>query len=158
MRWCCSGSTGCRTPTRSCWATPRTGKVRTILTERDSTWVDLMDDMAWLDQGKNFTWVSERDGWNHVYVISRDGKSVRLVTRGAYDVSEVLGADDREGWLYYIASPEQPAQRYLFRTRLDGKGQPERLSPKRNRELTSTTAHPIFGTPWRPTRASAIRR
>ncbi|HKG33679.1 MAG TPA: S9 family peptidase [Gemmatimonadales bacterium] len=108
----------------------RTGKVRTVLTERDSTWVDLTDELAWLNDGKNFLWVSERDGWNHVYVVSRDGKSVRLVTRGAYDVSEVLGADDREGWLYYLASPEQPAQRYLFRTRLDGKGQGERLSPK----------------------------
>jgi dipeptidyl-peptidase-4 len=108
----------------------QTGKVRTVLTERDSTWVNLTDDLVWLNQGKSFLWVSERDGWNHVYVVSRDGKTVRLVTRGPYDVSDVLGADDREGWLYYSASPEQPAQRYLFRTRLDGKGQPERLSPR----------------------------
>ncbi len=108
----------------------RTGKVRTILTERDSTWVDLVDDLAWLNGGKNFLWVSERDGWNHVYLVSRDGKSVRLVTRGDYDVAKILGADEKSGWLYYIASPEQPSQRYLFRTRLDGKGSPERLSPK----------------------------
>jgi dipeptidyl-peptidase-4 len=108
----------------------RTGKVRTILTERDSTWVDLVDDLAWLNGGKNFLWVSERDGWNHVYLVSRDGKSVRLVTRGGYDVAKILGADEKSGWLYYIASPEQPSQRYLFRTRLDGKGSPERLSPK----------------------------
>ena len=107
----------------------RTGKVRTILTERDSTWVDLVDDLNWLQNGKSFTWVNERDGWNHVYVVSRDGKSVRLVTRGKYDVSEVLGADEKSGWLYYVASPDQPTQRYLFRTRLDGKGNPERLSP-----------------------------
>ena len=108
----------------------RTGKVRTILTERDSTWVDLVDDLAWLNGGKSFLWVSERDGWNHVYLVSRDGKSVRLVTRGDYDVAKILGADEKSGWLYYIASPEQPSQRYLFRTRLDGKGSPERLSPK----------------------------
>ena len=54
-----------------------------MLTEHDSTWVDVVDDVVWLDGGKQFTWVSERDGWNHVYVVSRDGKSVRLVTRGA---------------------------------------------------------------------------
>jgi dipeptidyl-peptidase-4 len=108
----------------------RTGGVRTILIERDSTWVDLVDDVAWLNDGKNFLWVSERDGWNHVYVVSRDGKSIRLVTRGAHDVSKVLGADEKGGWLYYIASPEQPSQRYLFRTRLDGRGVPERLSPR----------------------------
>jgi dipeptidyl-peptidase-4 len=107
----------------------RTGQVRTILTERDSSWVDAIDDLVWLNGGKSFTWVSERDGWNHVYVVSRDGKSMRLVTRGSFDVQKVVGVDDKGGWLYYIASPEQPSQRYLFRSRLDGKGAPERLSP-----------------------------
>jgi dipeptidyl-peptidase-4 len=107
----------------------RTGKVQTVLTERDSTWVDLTDDLVWLKGGKSFTWASERDGWNHVYIVSRDGKAMRLVTRGAYDVVDMLGADEKSGWLYFIASPDQPSQRYLFRTRLDGKGTPERLSP-----------------------------
>ena len=109
----------------------RTGQVRTVLTERDSTWVEVVDDLVWLDGGKNFTWVSERDGWKHVYVVSRDGRTSRLVTKGDYDVLEVKGIDPKGGWLYYIASPENPVQRYLFRTRLDGKGKPERLSPVR---------------------------
>ena len=74
--------------------------------------------------------MSERDGWNHVYVVSRDGKSVRLVTRGAFDVVKVLGTDERGGWVYYLASPDQPSQRYLYRTRLNGRGSPERLSPR----------------------------
>jgi dipeptidyl-peptidase-4 len=108
----------------------RSGKVRTLLTERDSTWVEVIDDLVWLNGGNSFTWVSERDGWNHVYVVSRDGKSVRLVTRGAFDVLKVVGVDDKSGWLYYIASPDQPSQRYLFRSRLDGKGTAERLSPR----------------------------
>jgi dipeptidyl-peptidase 4 len=107
----------------------RTGQVRTVLTERDSTWVDVVDDLVWLKGGKEFTWVSERDGWKHVYVVSRDGKTVRLVTPGAYDVLEVKGVDDKGGWLYYIASPDNPTQKYLFRTRLDGKGKAVRLSP-----------------------------
>ncbi|HEY8259541.1 MAG TPA: S9 family peptidase, partial [Gemmatimonadales bacterium] len=107
----------------------RTGKVRTVLTERDSTWVEVVNDMVWLDGGKSFTWVSERDGWNHAYVVTRDGKSVRLVTKGPFDVLEIEGVDTKGGWLYYIASPDNPTQRYLFRTRLNGKGKPERLSP-----------------------------
>ena len=108
----------------------RTGKVRTVLTERDTTWVEVINDVVWLEGGKSFTWVSERDGWNHVYVVSRDGKSVRLVTKGTFDVLEIEGIDGKGGWLYYIASPDNPTQRYLFRTRLDGKGKPERLSPR----------------------------
>ena len=107
----------------------RTGRVRTVLTERDTTWVDVVDDVVWIDGGKRFTWVSERDGWNHVYTVSRDGKTVRLVTKGPFDVLEVVGVDVKGGWLYYIASPDNPTQRYLFRSRLNGNGKPERISP-----------------------------
>ncbi len=108
----------------------RSGQVRTVLTEHDSTWVDVVDDLVWLQSGKEFTWVSERDGWKHVYAVSRDGKSVRLVTKGNFDVLEVKGIDDKGGWLYYVASPDNPTQKYLYRTRLDGKGTPQRISPQ----------------------------
>ncbi|MGE0353208.1 MAG: S9 family peptidase [Gemmatimonadales bacterium] len=105
------------------------GAARTVLTERDSAWVDLVDEVTWLDDGKAFLWPSERDGWRHIYRVSRDGRSVRLVTPGAFDVISVAGVDPRGGWLYYLASPEDATRRYLYRTRLDGRGGPERLSP-----------------------------
>ena len=54
----------------------------------------------------------------------------RLVTKGNFDVLEVEGIDDKGGWLYYVASPDNPTQKYLFRTRLDGKGKPERITPR----------------------------
>ncbi len=107
----------------------RTGAVRTILTERDSTWVELVDDFAWVQKGRRFIWMSERDGWNHAYLVSRDGRDVRLLTRGNFDVLNVAGLDEKGGYLYYTASPENPAQRYLYRVRLNGRGQPERVSP-----------------------------
>ncbi len=108
-----------------------TGRVRTVLTERDSTWTDVVDDVVWLEGGKSFTWVSDRSGWKHVYMVSRDGKTIRPVTKGPFDVIDVLGIDGKGGWLYYVASPENPTQRYLFRTRLNGKGNPERITPAR---------------------------
>jgi len=108
----------------------RTGKVRTVLTERDSAWVEVVDDLQWLDNGKNFTWVSERDGWQHVYLVSRDGKQVRLITPEAFDVASIQRIDEKAGWLYFIASPENPAQRFLYRTRLNGTGKAERLTPE----------------------------
>ena len=107
------------------------GQVRTVLTEHDSTWTDVVDDVVWLEGGKSFTWMSDRSGWKHVYVVSRDGKSVRAVTKGSFDVIDVLGIDGKGGWLYYVASPENPTQRYLFRSRLNGKGNPERITPAR---------------------------
>ncbi|HET6798250.1 MAG TPA: DPP IV N-terminal domain-containing protein [Gemmatimonadales bacterium] len=108
----------------------RTGAVRTVLTEHDSAWVEVVNDLTWLDRNKSFLWVSERDGWRHAYTVSRDGKSTRLVTRGAYDISKIIGADEKNGWLYFVASPDQPSQQYLFRTRLNGAGPAERLTPE----------------------------
>jgi dipeptidyl-peptidase-4 len=108
-----------------------TGAVRTILTEQDSAWVNVVDDLTWLNDGRNFLWLSERDGWNHAYLVSRDGRSLRLLTPGNYDIAGIEGVDAKGGWLYYRASPDNPTQRYLYRVRLDGKGRPERLTPAR---------------------------
>lgn len=108
----------------------RTGRVRTILTERDDAWVDVdSDDINWLDGGKRFLWVSERDGWRHAYTVSRVGTSIKLITPGAFDLTSVESVDEAGGWLYYRASPENATQRYLYRAALDGSGKQERLSP-----------------------------
>jgi dipeptidyl-peptidase-4 len=115
-----------------------TGGVRTVLTERDSAWVDVVDDLRWIDGGKRFTWISERDGWRHLYVVSRDGSKARLVTPGAFDLHNpasafgqpfVVGVDSAAGWIYYTASPDNATQLYLYRSRLDGKGRQERVTP-----------------------------
>ena len=108
----------------------RTGRTRTILTERDKAWVDVVNDLQWLDDGRRFTWVSERDGWSHVYYVSRSGKKLTLLTPGEFDVISVQSVDEKGGWLYYIASPDNPTQRYLYRFRLDGSGKAERLTPQ----------------------------
>lgn len=110
-------------------ADARTGAVRSIHQDHDSAWVDVVDDVKWLGGGKEFLWVSEQDGWRHVYVISRDGKQVRLVTPGAFDVIDVIGADPDQEWLYFTASPENATQQYLYRIRIGGTTKPERLTP-----------------------------
>ncbi|HEY2460574.1 MAG TPA: DPP IV N-terminal domain-containing protein, partial [Candidatus Acidoferrum sp.] len=81
----------------------KTGAVRNLYTDKDKAWVDVVDDLKWLNGSKEFLWVSEQDGWRHVYVISRDGKQVRLVTAGPFDVISVVGVDPEEQWLYYMA-------------------------------------------------------
>jgi dipeptidyl-peptidase-4 len=105
------------------------GDIQTILVEQDEAWVDVHDDLHWLEDGWRFTWMSERDGWRHVYVYDRSGQNSRLVTPGQFDVIRVEHIDKEGKWLYYTASPDNPTQRYLYRVRLDGKKKPERLSP-----------------------------
>jgi len=107
----------------------KTGAVRSVYQDHDSAWVDVVDHLQWLHGGKDFLWVSEKDGWRHVYLISRDGKQMHLVTQGEFDVEELLGAGAEEQWIYYTASPQNATQRYLYRTRLDGKPTTERLTP-----------------------------
>ena len=112
-------------------ANAQTGEVRTILTEKDDAWVDVfMPKMRWLDGGKRFLWFSEKDGWQHIYSVSRDGSDAKLLTPGNFDALSAPGVDEASGWLYYIASPDNATQRYLFRTRLDGSGRAERVTPE----------------------------
>ena len=123
----------------------RTGKVRPVLTEKDEAWVDIAwgdidwdktglarGDAEWIDGGKRFLWASERDGWRHIFSVSRDGSDVKTITSGNYDVVSVERVDQKGGWIYFIASPESATQRYLYRVRLDGSSKAERLTPAAN--------------------------
>ncbi len=105
------------------------GSTSVILTEKDDAWVDVHNDLKWLDEGRAFTWVSDRDGWRHLYRVARDGGEMSLLTPGKYDVISIQKIEPASGWVYFIASPDNPAQRYLYRVNLDGNGRAERLSP-----------------------------
>ena len=88
-----------------------------------------MDEVRWIDKGRAFLWVSERDGWQHVFRVPREGGDATLVTKFDADVTDVVGLDEARGWLYFLASPEHAAERYLYRSKLDGTGRPERVTP-----------------------------
>jgi len=106
-----------------------TGSAVTIFTDTDKAWVDVCDDMTWLGNGKYFTFISERGGWKQLYKISRDGKTIINLTPGNYDIIQLISTNEKAGYLYFTASPDDPTTAYLFRTKMDGKGKLERLSP-----------------------------
>ena len=110
-------------------ASASTGAVRQVYRDEDKAWVNVVDNLRWLHSGKDFLWLSERDGWRHAYLVPRQGGEARLITRGDFDVISVEGIDSPEEWLYYIASPENATERYLYRSRLDGSGRAERMTP-----------------------------
>jgi dipeptidyl-peptidase-4 len=107
-----------------------TGTVRRVLTEEDDAWVEVVDDLEWLEGGRYFTWVSEADGWKRVYRVAReDGRAVPLTPAGE-DILEMVQVDEEGGWLYYLASPGDPKASYLYRAPLDGSpGPAERMTP-----------------------------
>lgn len=116
----------------------QTGAAQTIYTEKDSAWIDIQPlwdndyiwgGWDWLNGGKEFIWPSEKDGWRHLYRISRDGKKETLITVGNYDVMDIACIDYKAGYVYFMASPANATQKYLYRTKLDGKGKLELVSP-----------------------------
>ncbi|MES2265219.1 MAG: S9 family peptidase [Bacteroidota bacterium] len=115
-----------------------TGKSSTIYQEKDATWIDILPTWEehyyyggwdWFKKGADFLWASEKDGWRHLYRISRDGKKEKLITKGNYDVMQINAVDEASGYVYFSASPDNATQKYLYRTKLDGSGKAERLTP-----------------------------
>lgn len=113
-----------------------TGAATQVYEETDKAWIDVKsrysDDPTgweWIDGGKDFLWVSEKDGWRHLFRESRDGKKERLLTVGNYDLISLKGIDEKGGYAYFMASPDNATQQYLYRVRLDGKGKLELVSP-----------------------------
>jgi dipeptidyl-peptidase 4 len=108
---------------------PHTGETNIIFTDTDACWVEVMREWRWIDNGSRFLWLSERDGWQHLYAVSIDDHSVTLLTPGDYDVISLVGVDEKEDCAYFIASPDNATQRYLYRAPLDGSGKAERVTP-----------------------------
>ncbi len=112
-------------------ADANTGTVRSLVAERDSAFLDDVGSIPWIGAGANrrLLWTSERDGWRHLYSVSPENGETRLITHGDFDVAGGVRVDSAGGFVYYIASPTNATQRYLYRSRLDGRGNAERITP-----------------------------
>jgi dipeptidyl-peptidase 4 len=118
------------------------GSASVIYSEKDPAWVevnavagdnpytvDYRHRIDWLGNGQEFLWSSEKDGWAHLYRISVDGKKQTLLTPGNFDVISLKRIDEKAGVVYYLASPTNATQKYLYKTKLDGKGKNELVTP-----------------------------
>lgn len=109
------------------------GSAKSIWEEKDAAWVDVQLDADqawdWIEGGAAFLWLTEKDGWRHYYRISRDGKQEKLITTGAYDVIDPGLIDEKNKAIYFLASPDNATEKYLYKVNLDGSGKAERLSP-----------------------------
>jgi dipeptidyl-peptidase-4 len=111
------------------------GVSNAIYTEQDKAWIDVKSRWSedptgweWINGGKQFLWISEKDGWRHIYRIGRDGKETKI-TKGDYDMISLEAVDEKNGILYMIASPGNATQQYLYKIDLDGNKDAELLSP-----------------------------
>lgn len=110
-----------------------TGALRRIFHETNQAWVDASYasnvGWIWIRGGQALIVLTEKDGWRHAYVYSRDGNELALLTPGQFDIIERAVVDERGGWFYFYASPTNATQKYLYRAHLGGIGAPERVTP-----------------------------
>jgi dipeptidyl-peptidase-4 len=110
-------------------ANAATGGITEIYKESNKSWIDATNGWVWLNGNKEFVWQTEKDGYDHLYRISRDGKKETLITKGNYDVISVNLIDEKNNTVYFTASPNNATQKYLYKTKLDGKGKLEMVTP-----------------------------
>jgi dipeptidyl-peptidase-4 len=102
-------------------ANAATGVASLLLREQDPYWINVSDDLRFLTARNQFLWSSERDGFRHLYLYSNDGKMLRQLTHGDWEVTGVVGVDEALGSVYFLSTAESPLERHLYRVGLDGK-------------------------------------
>jgi dipeptidyl-peptidase 4 len=98
------------------------GKSSTVLTEKDPYWINVSDDLHFFKDGKRFLWSSERTGFRHLYLYGLDGKEIRQITKGDWEVNHVEGVDEAKDIVYFTSTEKSPTERHLYRVGLDGSG------------------------------------
>lgn len=109
------------------------GDMKRIYHESDDAWSESSQGknsgLTWIRGGQELVVVSEKDGWRHAFLWSREGKELALLTPGEYDIIDRAVIDEAGGWYYFYASPDNGTQKHLYRVPLDGSGRLERITP-----------------------------
>jgi dipeptidyl-peptidase-4 len=103
-------------------ADSQTGRTRVALSETDPFWINISDDLHFLNDGKRFLWSSERSGYRHLYLYDLDGKQLAQLTNGEWEVTSVNGIDEAKGLVYFTSTAKSPLERQVYVVHTDGSG------------------------------------
>ncbi|MGI8409534.1 MAG: S9 family peptidase, partial [Pyrinomonadaceae bacterium] len=95
------------------------GKVRIALTEETPAWVEVYDNPEFLSNG-TAVWQSARNGWRQLYLYDNNGKMLRQLTNGKWEIRSLHGVDERNGWAYFSATKDSHIAENVYRVKLDG--------------------------------------
>ena len=100
-----------------------TGASKVILTEKSDTYVDINynDDLTYLNDGQHVVYTSEQSGYKHIYLYTIEGKPVRQITQGNWEVSELVDIDEERDLVYYLSTEVSPRERQFYSISLEGK-------------------------------------
>ncbi|HKZ01661.1 MAG TPA: S9 family peptidase [Pyrinomonadaceae bacterium] len=129
------------------FADARDGKSSTALRETSKAWVAVNDNPHWLKDGA-FLWQSERSGWNHFYHYSADGKLLRQVTDGQWEVGAFESLDEQRGLVHFTATEHSHIASQAYRIKLDGSGLTRLTSTDGSHSVDFSSAHNFFIDRW----------
>jgi dipeptidyl aminopeptidase/acylaminoacyl peptidase len=104
-----------------CTVTPEGGRPRKLFRDSSKAWTEDMGPPQFLKDG-SFLWLSERSGWKHLYHYDKDGKLLRPVTTGEWEVRGVERIDEKEGYVYFQGTRDSHTSVNAYRIKLDGTG------------------------------------
>ena len=120
------------------------GSSQTIFTENDAAYIDVTDNLTFLNDGKYFIWTSEKSGYNHIYLYNLKGKQVRQITKGNYDVTDFYGIDESNNTVYFASSERSPMHRDVYAIQLNGKNKKTLTNKIGTNSATFSTNYKYF--------------
>jgi len=102
-------------------ADAKSGSTELVLREERDTWIDVHDDLYFLENGREFLYTSDKDGYNHIYKYDKEGNELIQITAGEWEVTDIAGIDEDNGTLYYSSTEVSPIERHLYKVGLDGR-------------------------------------
>lgn len=129
----------------------RNGGRRQVMSETSKTWLDVYDFysnvedmMTFPEKSREFFWLSDRDGYQHLYRYDYSGKLINQVTRGKWNVTRVEGSDAPNQTLYFTSTEISPLQRQLYSIRFDGSGQKRVTTASGNHRIDMSPTATFF--------------
>ena len=104
-----------------------TGKGQMIMEEKSDTWIDVFDFFAGIahlfffpEDKEEFLWISDRDGYSHIYRYNYEGKLLNQVTQGQWEVTRVEAVNGQKNTIFYTSTEKSPLERHLYTVSFDG--------------------------------------
>lgn len=121
------------------------GTHKIILSEKTDTYIEVTDYMLFfLENGKEFLWTSEKDGFNHIYHYDLEGKLIRQITSGNFEVQEILGVDTKKQMIYYLSTEVSPLEKHFYQISFNGKNKKRLSIEPGNHSITLSSSFNFF--------------
>ena len=120
------------------------GSAKTIFTETDEAYIDVTDNLTFLNDGEHFVWTSEKSGYNHIYLYNLKGKQVRKITKGDYEVTDFYGVDESTNTVYFASAERSAMHRDVYSVQLNGRNKRMLTNRVGTNSATFSTSYKYF--------------